>query len=677
MGAMREVIIKASNREEALKQAQGILKGRPGNILIEEISKEEFKAQLLNADAEVEILVNEERMTASISSISPQVGTGKKLSLKTLTKYMEKAGVGVEFDKEAAAKFIDCVENDKDCKGLVIARGTSVVPGKDALLEPHGDFSYPVFPGDIIAKKIHVVPAVEGTCIDGTAIPPDESSQGKDFPINEEKEFKVDGDGVSIISKVYGLANIEGNHLSIKLLLSIEEDKMCAKMGVYKKDFKGNEITAQKLISFINDEGIITFSALEQGLVAAFKKINPKECPCESILVALGSAPHLGKDGYLELTGDVNKGPVGTERKDGSLDHKDRGKTWCVRQGDLIGTIVEPEEGGPGKDIFANPIDCPQVNPCFVETGDNVKASGDGKEFYAEDEGMVVYSRDILSVNPVHEIDGNVDLESGNIEITKGSVIIKGSVLKGFRVSCPGNIIVEDTVEGAFLTAGGSIKVSRGIAMGNYGEVKADGDVFADFATSANIIAGRDVRIGSSIINSEIFAEGRVIVTEGSGKIRGGRIHSGSCIEANEIGSEEGVPTFLSIDLISLTYRRNLEIKEDLETKIKKIEGAFGDNDPIELMKKLPGEKAEKIRALLGSLKLFNQSLKEIKDLLIKALEEFWTSVDKQIIIHTMLYPDTTIRIGRGYMLKVKEPIPKCIAQVSLVEKEIEISPLT
>lgn len=672
---LRHIRVRAANKEKALEKAEVLLNTNAENISLEELPDQEFAAQVINADAEIFIKINEEKKTASIKRVHHHCGNGEHLSLKLLVKSLKEAGVGVEYDREAASIFLEYTESNEDVKGLIVARGEDVQPGKDAELEILGNLSNAVFPGDAFARKIPPVPAKSGIDLDGTPIYPSDFDQAIDIPLEDTNEYYIDIEEGNIVSKIYGLARVKDNKISIDPLLTISEERMSAHIIVMQKDFQEKEIKTERIVRFLEEKGIKTVKNLDTSIKAALKTIRKSKQSEEKIIVALGVPPRPGKDGYLHLQGKIEK-DIGTEREDGSMNYNNRGEVWCVDKGDLIGYIVTPLEGRPGIDIFGKPTDVPHVSKCLVKAGDNVKANEETMEFFAEDEGMVVYSQNTLSVLPSFEIDGNIDNYTGDIESSRGSVIVKGSVLTGFGVSCPGNIVVEEVVEGAVLTSGGSINIHGGAVMGYQGEVKAEGDVTAHFATNACIFARKTLFIGSALTNSEVQAGEKVICTDGPGVIRGGSTHAGKCIEANEIGSDSGVPTLVALDIVCENYSEDLEAQKDLETKVDKILNAFGDKDLSKLLKEVSKEKAEKIRVLMQSLQHSNNRLKDVTDSIQQAQNEFWACLDKRIIVNKMLHANTTIRIGSDHVLKVTDPVPRCMIYFDHTAHEIRIVPL-
>src|SRR5690606_11485656 len=110
-----------------------------------------------------------------------------------------------------------------------------------------------------------------------------------------------------------------------------------------------------------------------------------------------------------------------------------------------------------------------------------------------------------INVFPVYEVNGDVDYKVGNIDFN-GTVVVRGSVLPGFRIRSNGDIRIIGTVEGAFLEAGGSIEVTEGVVGQNKGKLYAGRNVKCSFVQDAMITAGEDVLVAQSIMHSHIKA---------------------------------------------------------------------------------------------------------------------------------------------------------------------------
>ncbi|MDY7002336.1 MAG: flagellar assembly protein A, partial [Thermodesulfobacteriota bacterium] len=135
----RVIKIRSGNEREALKQAAEAFDTSAHNIQLDETGRGKFQATLLNADAEVSVEISKDGMEAVITGYAPSVGKGKPLSLETLTRQLESAGISQPPDPEAAETIFKRVAKNKDVKGTVIVRGVPPEEVSDARIEFLGD----------------------------------------------------------------------------------------------------------------------------------------------------------------------------------------------------------------------------------------------------------------------------------------------------------------------------------------------------------------------------------------------------------------------------------------------------------------------------------------------------------------------------------------------------------
>ncbi|MCG5500940.1 DUF342 domain-containing protein [Ectothiorhodospira lacustris] len=143
-----------------------------------------------------------------------------------------------------------------------------------------------------------------------------------------------------------------------------------------------------------------------------------------------------------------------------------------------------------------------------------------------------------------------VDLSSGNLSF-EGSVLIRGDVVSGMKVTASGDIIVNGMVEGAVLEAGGDIQVRHGVVgqlhlneqqdgkAGPTASLKAGGTVTAHFLENARVQAAQVV-VQEQVFHCRINATYSIVVGSTAarkGQIVGGVVRAGELIECRLLGS--------------------------------------------------------------------------------------------------------------------------------------------
>lgn len=658
---MREVTVKAANPQEAIKRAEELLDTKyPDNLDIYQKEDGSYHACLIHADAVLMVKLDLNSKRVLIEEAFQALGDGRPLTRENLPELLFKEGVRVNHDPEAAEKLFISLEKGESPRGLVIAYAVDKQLGTDAGFEWLGDISRPVLPGDLFGKKFPPTPGIPGINVDSSEIPITADEEPKDIAMENNKGFTFDEESQTLKSTTLGMVHCLNGHVQVLPLLKISDDKMLAEITLYSCDFHQERIEEDFILQYIENRGIHPASAFESALRASLWSLYKNEKKKDVVLVALGIQPTRGEKGFLKLHGKPEDS-AGMELPGGSIDFRQQGRVWNVLKGQRLGSIIKAKQGEDGVDIFGNTVKVEVESEARIKIGENVKSVENGADLYSTIDGVVSYSEDHISVSPCLQIDGDVNYKTGNIQVDDGSALITGCVRPGFNVSCHANILVNESIEeGAVITSGGNVEVGGGIVMNHSGEVNARRHIFAEFAHNACLIAGSTVRVKSYLMHCEVLSDGDVICTEKEGKIQGGSIHSSTRIEANEIGSASGIPTLLVLDMIHRSYKENLALRKELEAKVSSILDAFGDQDLGQLMLNLPKEKADMIGQLIQTLKHTNKELHRVNESIERAEEEFWDSRTRRIIVHNIIHPKTTIRIGNDHLFHVDRAMTKC-----------------
>jgi len=150
--------------------------------------------------------------------------------------------------------------------------------------------------------------------------------------------------------------------------------------------------------------------------------------------------------------------------------------------------------------------------------------------------GQVLLIGGKINVEPVYNVEGDVNLKTGNIDFL-GTVRVSGSVEDGFVVKAAGNIEVNGTVGRAELYADGDIIVQQGIMGKGEGVVKAGNTIWARFVENSRIESGNMIIVVDGIINSQVDAYKGIICHGKRAHIVGGKLRASMEINAKVIGS--------------------------------------------------------------------------------------------------------------------------------------------
>jgi len=301
-----------------------------------------------------------------------------------------------------------------------------------------------------------------------------------------------------------------------------------------------------------------------------------------------------------------------------------------------------PEPGKPGKDVFGSLLHARDGRPFELAVGENVEIDKAGR-YVSTYSGMVLFVGGELSVTDVFATRGDVNMVVGNITVEKGSVYVRGTVLSGFSVVSPANVMVDDAIENATVQAGGSVEVKGGVIMDKGGSIRARGHVQCMYAANADIRAGGDVIVAHEISNCKVFAGGKVIAMAGRGKIIGGVVQAVGGVEANEIGSELGVETILYLGQEVRANEELIKRKREIEKLLSRIYASLGSDDPKAIYMRAPPSKRETIGDILKTRIQAEQELLKIDQTMNAEREEMRRRTRAKVKVYKTLYPNVVI----------------------------------
>lgn len=644
---MRQTILTltAASQEEALTQAVAEFQCPPESVGLSVLEDGRFKAELLDHDADVKVEISPEKMKATIIDSIPAKGKGRPLTLEVLLKKLTEAGVRVSPDADVAVGVVEQLSFGAEVAGTVIAKGVHPRPAKDASIEPLGDWSFPVFPGDAIATYAPPQPREEGLLVTGEQLSPAasgrEDERAKDISIAKDAGCRLDREASVIVAEEYGLVTVEDLQVSVQSLFSFADKKMAVKATIYHRTFKDEPIEPRHFQAAF-EQMKVKAPLQKESVSNAVTKAKGRGAPVDNVILCWGKLPKEGVDGSFEQTMVSTPDTLGLETTGGRIDFRARGMVRAVNEGDLLGRLIPCQPGVPGIDVFGETVPARQGRPFTLAAGENVRVSETGNEYYATASGMVFFQGNTLKVTEVFETRGDVNFEVGNINLERGSASIGGSVLAGFRVEAPGNVVVKEVVENAVIVAGGDVQVGCGIVMDQGGYVEAGGGISALYAQNAVLRARGDVNIAHEINNCEVTAGKNVIATRGRGKIVGGILRCGEAVLAKEIGSPAGVETqiFLGMDRTAETYTAR---KKELEGILQKINNSLGAGDIKSILEKTPPHKRQIVAEVIKTRARCEQELREIDQKIREEREKLRTSENLRVKAQGTIHPDVVI----------------------------------
>lgn len=375
-----------------------------------------------------------------------------------------------------------------------------------------------------------------------------------------------------------------------EIQISISGDCMsatlCLYMPVNGEDTDGL-FTYDEVISELSANGV------KMGIDdAMLHKMIDEQIYNTNVIIAQGKQMENGEDGRYEFFFDLDVNGKPTVRSDGSVDYMNLKLFESVKEGQLLAKYYHPTKGVFGFDVKGKLLTPKPGKPKLVLRGKGFKVSEDGDEYYAAISGKVEYRNYDLRVIDLLEIDGDVDLNTGNIDFD-GDVNIKGNVITGLRINAIGSIYISGHVEGAIITTQKDLILQGGINANGVGKVYAKGNITGKFFENAEVYAEGDINAGY-ILNSNMTAIGKIIIDGAKGVIYGGELTGVMGIETPLLGNNSHTITAVRVGPSKKlqTEYANLLIKiKEIDSEISMYENVLRKFD---LIKKSAPEKLDR-----------------------------------------------------------------------------------
>lgn len=467
--------------------------------------------------------------------------------------------------------------------------------------------------------------------------------------------FKISDENVFPVSE-FGDYRISSDHMIME--------------AVFYPPFEGADLLKEDEIC--ND---IMHMGVKHGIDhEAIKKFIAEREYGKCYIIARGTKPREGTDGYIEYKFQTDLKPVPKMNEDGSVDFHTLENVNHVKANEVVAILHPEDRGEDGMDLNERAVHPRRVNHVIFRHGKNLSVSEDGRSLISKVSGHVTLEDGKVFVSNVLELV-DVDNSTGNIEYD-GSVTIKGNVLAGFSVHAAGDISVSGIVEGAELTAGGNITLNRGVQGMNRATIKAGGNIVTKFIEGAQMVQASGSIDTDSILHSKVIARGPIKASGRNGLIVGGDVKSTVLIEAKTIGNEMGTATIVGVGVDPEAKRRVDQLKKELDSsgnnKIQLNQILTALRKKQELDGKLSPDKLDLQRKTMRNLIELEQRLSADK----KELEELRQDLDEdenaRIKINNSMYIGTKLVFGDQFLF-IKQKCDYC----QFVKEKSEIKCLT
>ncbi len=293
----------------------------------------------------------------------------------------------------------------------------------------------------------------------------------------------------------------------------------------------------------------------ENGIVAGINKeaiqtlISNKPYGTE-IVVAEGKVPEDGVNGHYKFLMPIEDMKAKPKvNPDGSVDYANSLEIAMVKEGELVAVYQPATRGKFGYTVYSemlNPVPGKEHGPLNCR---GLVSDDDYKEYRARFTGRIYRDRGKIVVDKVYVVNGDVDVEHGNIHFN-GDVEVKGDVRGGLEIHSEGNIYVHGHVSNCRLFAEKNITIKKGV-QGKYEcEIVAKEDVAGNFMERCRVKADGNV-YANSLLDCDIYARKRVIVMDKRACIIGGTVTGMMGVTVKNLGNEAEIGTIVHFGEIS------------------------------------------------------------------------------------------------------------------------------
>ncbi|MBI1388937.1 MAG: DUF342 domain-containing protein [bacterium] len=468
-----------------------------------------------------------------------------------------------------------------------------------------------------------------------------------------------------------GVVEREGGELRVKpidrdalMVLHVSDDGMRVFLSIEPALGEGRPASLQEIRMVMEEEDIHRGVSL-RAIQDAVRIANEDRRAVSDVVIAEGKPRERGADAAIHWFEKPQTGKrLFTINEGGSVDFHNLQTYAVVQEGVKLAQVKPPTRGGDGYNVYGEILDGQWGQEADLKPGENIRVN-DRHEWYSTCEGRCFIDEGRLHVVPLLEVDGDVDYSVGNINF-RGDVIVQGSVLDDFRVSAKGSITVFGAVEAAALEAGGDVMIRRGVFGKEKGSIKARRDVVAEFLQNARVSAGRDLIVGTQILNSQTSAARTIKLVSGKGTLVGGRSMAGHEIQAKIIGAEYGTKTEIEagIDcevLETLTeLKRKIAANQDLLDKLIEMMRVHEESGQLdEATRRRAGIKQRQLEQTVAAQKQEIQSI---------APRLYCT--DRPLIRAGLIMPDVMAKI-RDAKYKFRTPVKNCKITYDVEEQKI------
>lgn len=402
----------------------------------------------------------------------------------------------------------------------------------------------------------------------------------------------------------------------------------------------------------LREAGVVITAEIEARVKAHVEAFDRADR--DHILVLRGTPPTHGENGRWEWAQgcDPNEHHAGRVDQTGRVDYYDVRRFVTVEQGQVIARLVPPTEGEHGLDLRGNPISPKPGQPAAVRLPPEIiEVAADGR-CTAQIAGVLDCRGDQVDLNPVLDVRGRIDFDSGNVRFA-GDVAVSEGICDRFEVEAAGSVQVGGTVEAARVRTGRDLVCKAGVAMHGAGSLNVGGDLYARYLNNATAEVAGNVHVENEIIQSDLVVGRGVFVERGA--IIGGTLTAARSLRVRTLGSDGELPTRLVLARHLPMVRMLAAATRRLEALDQQLREANEEAQKLRRAQSLTPEQRERLTELVYlpmDLTEQRRMLDEKRQALGNRHQQIRTV---NLAVEGMLYANVTIEVDQTQVTFTRE----------------------
>jgi uncharacterized protein (DUF342 family) len=353
-------------------------------------------------------------------------------------------------------------------------------------------------------------------------------------------------------------------------VIEVSKDEMLAHATLHAPTGNGEPLSLDVMREAIEGKGIntgIDWEAIKGSVLTC----NEDRIVVSEVVVAHGRKPHDEIPPYLVVSEAFAQKPRKQQPEASRIDFRELSLFTLVRTGDILATLVPKEEGVMGTTVRGAAVAFHKAPVPYPKPGRNTK--WESGTVIAQCDGKFISTPDSFWVDEVLEVQGDLDLRTGNIDFP-GDVVIKGELRDGFVVKAGKSILCVGAIGAARVECKGDLVTRSGVLGKEKAVLSVGGAVEAKFIEGCSLTATGPVCVRTSVLNSMINTKDRLDMGE-RGIIIGGVVRAANGVSAAQIGSERGPRTEIHCGIDFNVEKKLIWIRDKniaLAFKLREIE---------------------------------------------------------------------------------------------------------